>query len=182
MAQISRYAILFIAFFINPGLSMIGMTSPESDVTQDKTYYDTGLKYLENKQYLKARLAFQQQIQTYPDSNLSALSYLAIGDSYYVEGGAQNLQAAEEQYKNFIIFYTARSKVLESQMKLFSSKITLIETSHRDRDYIIGAEQEMKSFLERHANSDYAPIVSLWLKAIQEILIRSEQGDQSISK
>jgi len=51
----------------------------------DRTLFETGEEYLEKSQYIKARLAFQTLINTYPDSDLAADSYLAIGDSFYSE-------------------------------------------------------------------------------------------------
>ena len=82
-----------------------GAKLQKSVVPPDRTLFETGSEYLKKNQYIKARLAFQTLINTYPDSEVSADSYLAIGDSFYDEGGTENLLQAEDQYKNFIIFF-----------------------------------------------------------------------------
>ena len=48
-----------------------GQKSPglqEGAVAPDTTLFDNGMKYLEKNQFIKARLAFQTLINTYPDS------------------------------------------------------------------------------------------------------------------
>ena len=84
----------------------------KSVVPPDKTLFETGSDYLNRSQYIKARLAFQNLIMTYPDSEMAAEAHFAIGDSFYEEGGTENLLQAENQFKDFIVFFPAHPKAL----------------------------------------------------------------------
>src|SRR5207247_11451362 len=87
------------------GCGQKGAKLQKSVVPPDKTLFETGQEYAQKSQFIKARLAFQTLINTYPDSELSAESYLAICDSFYKESGTVNFLRAEDQYKYFIIFF-----------------------------------------------------------------------------
>ena len=67
----------------------------KSVVPPDKTLFETGEDYLKKSQYIKARLTFQTLMNTYQDSDLAPDALMAIGDSYYDEGGTENLMQAE---------------------------------------------------------------------------------------
>ena len=55
--------------------------------------------------YTTGRLALQTLINTYPDSEYLAKAKLAIGDSYYKEGGTAGLKQSIVEYKDFITFF-----------------------------------------------------------------------------
>jgi len=60
------------------------------------------MEYLKTSQYIRARLAFQTLINLYPDSKRAADAYFAMGDSFYDEGGTENLLQAWDCYRNAI--------------------------------------------------------------------------------
>ena len=43
----------------------------KSVIPPDKTLFETGSDYLKNGQYIRARLAFQNLMMTYPDSEMA---------------------------------------------------------------------------------------------------------------
>ena len=79
-----------------------GAKLQNSVVPADKTLFQNGEEFLKKSQFINARLAFQTLIRTYPGSDYEAEAYLATGDSFYQEGGTENLLMAEDQYRNFI--------------------------------------------------------------------------------
>ncbi len=83
MRVIFRYGPIFLLLFSVWGCGQKGAKLQKSVVPPDKTLYETGSEFLKKSQYIKARLAFQTLINTYPDSDMAAESYLAIGDSFY---------------------------------------------------------------------------------------------------
>jgi outer membrane assembly lipoprotein YfiO len=153
-----------------------GAKLQKSVVPPDKTLFETGQEYLKKSQYIKARLAFQTLINTYTDSELSADSYLAIGDSYYNEGGTENLLQAEDQYKNFIIFFPTNPKAVDAQMKIVALNMKMMRSPDRDPSYSVKAEAAAKRLLEQFSDSDYVPIVTGYLKEIQENLAQGNFG------
>jgi outer membrane protein assembly factor BamD len=145
-------------------------------VPPDKTLFETGDEYLQKSQYIKARLAFQTLINTYPDSDLAADSYLAIGDSFYEEGGTENLLQAEDQYKNFIVFFPTSPKAADAQMKIVSLNMRMMRSPDRDSTYSVKAEQAIKQLLETFPDTDYVPIAKEYLKEVQENLAQGDLG------
>ncbi len=153
-----------------------GAKLQKSVVPPDKTLFETGQEYLKKSQYIKARLAFQTLINTYTDSELSADSYLAIGDSFYDEGGTENLLQAEDQYKNFIIFFPTNPKAVDAQLKIVALNMKMMRSPDRDSSYSVKAEREAKKFIDQFPDSDYVPIVKGYLKDIQENLAQGDLG------
>ncbi len=158
------------------GCSQKSASLQKSVVPPDKTLFETGSEYLEKSQFIKARLAFQTLINTYPDSEMAAESYFSIGDSFYNEGGTENLLMAEDQYKNFIVFFPTHPKIADAQMKIIAANMKMIRAPDRDRQYTFRSEQEIKSMIERFPDSDYAPIARQLLIEVQEILAEGDIG------
>jgi len=153
-----------------------GARLQKSVVPPDQTLFNTGSEYLHKSQFIKARLAFQTLISTYPDSDLSADAYFGIADSFYDEGGTENLLQAEDQYKNFIVFFPAHPKSADAQMKIISANWKLMHAPGRDQQYTYKVETNIKQFLQQFPDSDYAPIARQYLKDVQERLAISDYG------
>src|SRR5438552_13018510 len=82
----------------NP-LSNLGSKQP------DKVLFDGAMDAMKHNKFDVARLSLQTLINTYPDSEFVARAKLAVGDSWYAEGGTASLQQAEIEYKDFITFF-----------------------------------------------------------------------------
>ncbi len=153
-----------------------GAKLQKSVVPPDKSLFETGSDYLKKSQYIKARLAFQTLINTYPDSELAADSYLAIADSFYDESGVENLLQAEDQYKNFIIFFPTNPKNVDAQMKIVSLNMKMMRSPDRDKTYSYKAEAAIKKFLADYPDSEYAPVAQQYLREVQENLALGDYG------
>src|ERR1700722_285424 len=78
---------------VNP-LADIGSKQP------DKVLFDKAMDAMRHNRFDVARLQLQTLINTYPDSEFAARAKLAVGDSWYAEGGTAALaQAQDEQEK-----------------------------------------------------------------------------------
>jgi outer membrane assembly lipoprotein YfiO len=166
------------------GIAMLGSWScaqksaklQKSVVPPDKTLFETGSDYLKKSQYIKARLAFQTLINTYPDSDMAAESYFAIADSFYDEGGTENLLQAEDQYKNYIVFFPTSPKAVDAQMKIISINMKQMRSPDRDPQYSYKALQEIKKMLEKWPDSDYAPIAKQYQMEVEENIALGDLG------
>ncbi len=176
MRTFVRVALLITVLSGLLGCGPKGAKLQKSVVPPDKTLFETGQQYLKKSQFIKARLAFQTLINTYTDSDLAADSYLAIGDSFYDEGGTENLLQAEDQYKNFIIFFPTNPKAVDAQLKIIALNMKMMRSPDRDSSYSIKAENAAKRFIDQFPDSDYVPIVKGYLKDIQENLAQSDFG------
>ena len=167
-----RTALVIGAIGFTVACGQKGAKLQKSVVPPDKTLFETGQEYLGKSQYIKARLAFQTLINTYPDSELSADSYMAIGDSFYDEGGTENLLQAEDQYKNFIVFFPTNPKAVDAQFKVFSLNRKMMRAPDRDQTYAVKAEAAAKRLIELFPDSPYAEIAKTELREVQEVLAK----------
>ncbi len=170
MRALGRYSLALIILAGVWGCGEKGARLQKSVVPPDKSLFETGSEYLRKSQYIKARLAFQTLINTYPDSELAADSYLAIADSFYDESGTENLLQAEDQYKNFIIFFPMSPKAADAQMKIISLNMKMMRSPDRDKTYSYKAEGAIRKFLSDFPNSEYVPIARQYLREVQENL------------
>ncbi len=148
----------------------------EAAVAPDTMLFENGMKFLEKSQFIRARLSFQTLINTYPDSEHTPASFLAIADSFYHEAGTTNLLQAEAQYKDFIIFYPTHEIVDDAQMKIAAVNVKLMRGPGRDSTYAIKAERELKNFLQKYPESELAPTAWEFLWEVQENLAQGIQG------
>jgi GWxTD domain-containing protein len=136
--------------------------SSADPANQDRVLYKAGLDLLKKHQYAKARREFQRLINSYPDSKLSASAYLAIGDAFYEEGGAENLLMAEDQYKNFTIFFPTHPMAVEARKKLIAIRNKMKKAggdSHELLDDALPAEFAARKFVEQDSGRDSLPVV-----------------------
>jgi outer membrane protein assembly factor BamD len=171
-----RYALPLALLFMAWGCGQKGAKLQKSVVPPDKTLFETGEDYLKKSQFIKARLAFQTLIGTYPDSDMSADAYFAWGDSFYNEGGTENLLQAEDRYKDFIIFFPTHPRAADAQMKIISINMRQMHEPDRDQQYTVKAAQAILKFLNTFPDSDYGPIVQQYQKEVNENLAQSDYG------
>jgi len=178
---------LFVLVLAGLLLSSCGQKSAglqEAAIAPDTMLFENGMKFLDKNQYIKARLSFQTLMNTYPDSEHTPASFLAIGESYYHEGGTTSLLQAEAQYKDFIIFYPTHEIADDAQMKIAAVNVKLMRGPGRDTTYAIKAERELKKFLQKYPESELAPTAWEFLWEVQENLAQGIQivGDFYFSR
>ncbi len=176
MRTFARYVAFLLILAGMSGCGEKGAKLQKSVVPPDKSLFETGSDYLKKSQYIKARLAFQTLINTYPDSDLAADSYLAIADSFYDEAGLDNLLQAEDQYKNFIIFFPTSPKTVDAQMKIISLNMKMMRSPDRDKTYSYKAEAAIQKFLTDYPDSEYAAVARQYLREVQENLAQGDYG------
>ena len=169
-----RYVFLSVILLYSYGCAQKSAKLQKSVAPPDKTLFETGSDYLKKGQYIKSRLAFQTLINTYPDSDMAAESYFSMADSFYEEGGTENLLQAEDQYKNFIVFFPTHPKAPDAQMKVIALNMKLMRSPDRDQQYSYKALQEIKRFLQQFPDSDYVPIAKQFKTEVEETLAQSD--------
>ena len=63
----------------------------------DKVLFDRSMDAMKHNKFDVARLTLQTLINAYPDSEYVARAKLAVGDSWYAEGGTASLAQAEAE-------------------------------------------------------------------------------------
>ena len=122
----------------------------------DKVLYAKATNDLKHGRYSVGRLALQTLINTYPDSEYLAKAKLAIGDSYYKEGGTAGLKQSIVEYKDFITFFPFLDESANAQMQIAMAHYRQMEKPDRDHAEAVQAEAEFQTFLEKYPNSPLA--------------------------
>jgi outer membrane protein assembly factor BamD len=136
----------------------------------DKVLYAKATNDLKHGHYEVGRLALQTLINTYPDSEYLAKAKLAIGDSYYKEGGTAGLKQAIVEYKDFITFFPFLDESANAQMQIAMAHYRQMEKPDRDHAEAVQAEAEFQTFLEKYPNSPLLPQAEQHLRDVQEVL------------
>ena len=122
---------------VNP-LADVGSKQP------DKVLFDKAMDAMRHNRFDVARLTLQTLINTYPDSEYIARAKLAVGDSWYAEGGTAALAQAEQEYNDFKIFFPNMPEAAEAQLKIANIHYQQMEKPDRDYTHAKRAEEEYR--------------------------------------
>ncbi|HUK87354.1 MAG TPA: outer membrane protein assembly factor BamD [Terriglobales bacterium] len=140
----------------------------------DKVLFDRAMDAMKHNRYDVARMTLQTLINTYPDSEYVARAKLAVGDSWYAEGGAAALAQAEIEYKDFITFFPNMPEAAEAQLKVANIHYQQMEKPDRDFTHAMRAEEEYKQLILQFPDSKLVPEAKQRLREVQEVLAERE--------
>jgi outer membrane protein assembly factor BamD len=140
----------------------------------DKELYDKAMLALKKGRYDVARLDLQAMLNTYPDSEYRMRAKLAVGDSWFKEGGEAALTQAEAEYKDFITFFPDAPEAAEAQMKVGDIYYEQMEKPDRDYTNAQNAEREYRSMINMFPDSTLVPRAKQKLRDVQEVLAERE--------
>src|SRR5246127_1122027 len=148
---------------VNP-LANVGSKQP------DKVLFDKAMDAMRHNRFDVARLTLQTLINTYPDSEFIARAKLAVGDSWYAEGGTAALSQAEIEYKDFETFFPNMPEAAEAQLKIANIHYQEMEKPDRDYTHAKRAEDEYRALILQYPDSKLVPEAKQRLMEVQEVL------------
>jgi outer membrane protein assembly factor BamD len=154
---------------VNP-LAGVGSKQP------DKVLFDKAMDAMRHNRFDVARLTLQTLINTYPDSEYIARAKLAVGDSWYAEGGTAALAQAEQEYSDFAIFFPNMPEAAEAQLKIANIHYQQMEKADRDPTHAKRAEDEYRKVILQYPDSKLVPEAKKRLMEVQEVLADREFG------
>jgi outer membrane protein assembly factor BamD len=136
----------------------------------DKELFDKAMLAMKKGRFDVARLDLQTMLNTYPESEYRMRAKLAVGDSWFKEGGTAALTQAEAEYSDFITFFPDAPEAAEAQMKV--GDIYYQQMEKPDRDYINAqnAEKEYRKMINMFPDSTLVPRAKQKLRDVQEVL------------
>lgn len=140
----------------------------------DKVLFDRAMEAMKSRKYDVARLSLQTLINTYPDSEYIARAKLAIGDSWYAEGGNAAMAQAESEYKDFQTFFPNMAEAAEAQLRIADIHYRQMEKPDRDYTHAKRAEDEYRQLLLQYPDSKLADAARQKLLTVQEVLAERE--------
>jgi outer membrane protein assembly factor BamD len=99
---------------------------------------------------------------------------LAIGDSWYKEGGTAALTQAESEYKDFITFFPNAPEAAEAQMRVGDIYFRQMDKPDRDYSKAQHAEEEYRLMLQQFPESTLVPAAQQRLREVQEVMATRE--------
>ena len=140
----------------------------------DKELFDKAMIAMKKGRFDVSRLDLQTMLNTYPESEYRMRAKLAVGDSWFKEGGSAALLQAEAEYKDFITFFPNAPEAAEAQMKV--GDIYYQQMEKPDRDYINAenAEREYRNMINQYPDSTLVPRAKQKLRDVQEVLAERE--------
>jgi outer membrane protein assembly factor BamD len=153
---------------VNNPLANVGSKQP------DKVLFDRAMDAMKHNRFDVARMTLQTLINTYPDSEYVARAKLAVGDSWYAEGGTAALAQAEIEYKDFETFFPNMPEAAEAQLKIANIHYQQMEKPDRDYTHAMRAEEEYRSLILQYPDSKLVPEAKQRLLEVQEVLAERE--------
>ncbi|MBZ5627667.1 MAG: outer membrane protein assembly factor BamD [Acidobacteriia bacterium] len=153
------------------------VTNPLADVGSkqpDKVLFDRAMDQMKHNHMDQARIILQTLINTYPDSEYIARAKLAVGDSWYAEGGSAALAQAENEYKDFETFFPNMPEAAEAQLKIANIHYRQMEKPDRDFTHAMRAEEEYRNLVQQYPDSKLVPEAKGRLLEVQEVLAERE--------
>ncbi|HEV2273181.1 MAG TPA: outer membrane protein assembly factor BamD [Acidobacteriaceae bacterium] len=150
----------------NPSDPLAGNTSKQPD----KELFDKAMLAMKKGRYDVARLDLQTLLNTYPESEYQMRAKLAVGDSWFREGGTAALTQAEGEYKDFITFFPNQPEAAEAQMRVADIYYMQMEKPDRDHTNADRAEQEYRTMIQQFPDSPLVPRAKQKLREVQEVL------------
>ena len=136
----------------------------------DKTLFDRSMESMKKGQYQEARSLLETLINSYPDSEYIARAKLAVGDTWYNEGGKTAWQQAEVEYKDFQTFFPNMPEAAEAQLKVANMHYQQMEKADRDYSEAQRAADEYKALVQHYPDSSLVPQAKQKLREVQEDL------------
>src|SRR5712672_2488456 len=152
---------------VNP-LANVGSKQP------DQVLFDKAMDAMKHNRFDVARMTLQTLINTYPDSEFIARAKLAVGDSWYAEGGTASLAQAEQEYHDFETFFPNMPEAAEAQLKIANIQYQQMEKPDRDYTHAKRAEDEYRQLIQQFPDSKLVPEAKARLRQVQEVLAERE--------
>jgi len=140
----------------------------------DKELFDKAVQAMKKGRFDVCRLELQTLLNTYPDSEYRMRAKLAVGDSWFKEGGTAALTQAEAEYKDFITFFPTAPEAAEAQMKVADIYYQQMEKPDRDFANAQNAEREYRNMLNSFPDSPLVPRAKQKLRDVQEVMAERE--------
>ncbi len=140
----------------------------------DKVLFDRAMDAMKHNKFEVARMTLQTLINTYPDSEFVARAKLAVGDSWYAEGGSAAMAQAENEYNDFRTFFPNMPEAAEAQMKIGKIHYDQMEKADRDFTHAKRAEEAYRNMIQEFPDSKLVPEAKARLREVQEVLAQRE--------
>lgn len=140
----------------------------------DQVIWDAAQKAAEKRQWENARQHYKRIIEGFPQSQFGPAARLALGDSYFQEGGTGNYILAVSAYREFLTFFPSHPRSDYAQFQVAESFFKQKNGPDRDQTATEDALEEYKKILELYPNSTKVEETRTRIKEARQSLARAE--------
>jgi outer membrane protein assembly factor BamD len=162
-------------------LALLGPACASSQVdiatlgsNSDQVIWDAAQKAAEKKQWENARQHYKRIVEGFPQSQFGPAARLALGDSYFEEGGTGNYILAVSAYREFLTFFPSHPRSDYAQFQVAESFYKQRNGPDRDQTATEDALEEYKKLLEQYPESSKAEEARARIKETRQSLARAE--------
>ncbi len=163
-------SILWLLAAISLGLSLGCARAPEERVSAGELFV-LGREDLRERNFTKAREAFQKLLQEYPDSKLRAEALLNLADAYYKEEGYEE---SKFHYKKFVDLYPIHTKTPHALYYLGLSDYRRILSYDQDPQFARDALESFQKLKRSFPNHELVREAEERIRKLRRHLARHE--------
>lgn len=140
----------------------------------DEIVWEAGQKAFAKQNWEAARQHFKRIVDGFPQSKYGADARLALGDSYFKEGGTGNYILAISAYRDFLTLYPSHPKSDYAQYQVGECFFLQRNGSDRDQTNTQKALAEFQRLLESYPASSYTEPGRTRIHDCRQSLARAE--------
>jgi len=142
--------------------------------SSDQILWEAGEKASQKKNWESARQIYKRIIDGFPQSEYGPAARLALGDSYFGEGGTANYILAIGAYRDFLTLYPSHPKSDYGQFRVAESHFRQKNGPDRDQSETAKALDEYQRLLELYPQSTHVEEARTRIVDCRQSLARSE--------
>lgn len=169
-----RARILVVLALLGPACASNQPDIATLSSNSDQVIWDAGQKAFEKRQWENARQHFKRIVEGFPQSQFGPPARLALGDSYFQEGGTGNYILAVSAYREFLTFFPSHPRSDYAQFQVAESFYKQRNGPDRDQTATEDALDEYKKVLELYPGSTKAEEARGRIREMRQSLARAE--------
>jgi outer membrane protein assembly factor BamD len=140
----------------------------------DRLVWDAGQQALKKKDWLTAREQFRRIVDGFPNSEYAAQARIALGDTYYREGGTANLILAISEYRQFLTLFPSHAQSDYAQFQVAEAFFKQRNGPDRDQTPTKDALIEYERLVDGHPGSSHVEKAKARINECRFSLARAE--------
>jgi len=142
--------------------------------SSDAVVWEAGQKLLEKKRFEEARQHFKRIVEGFPQSEHAPAARIALGDSYFREGGEANYILAVSEYRGFLTLYPSHPRSEYAEFQVAQSFDRQRHGPDRDATQTLKALEEYQRLLELYPATKYVEEARARIVDCRQNLARTE--------
>jgi outer membrane protein assembly factor BamD len=142
------------------GLTLACAHGTEPDIStlassSDQIIWEAAQKAMEKRSWETARQYLKRIIDGFPQSEYGPSARIALGDSYFEEGGTANYILAIEEYRQFLTYHPSHARSDYAQFRVAEAYFKQMNPADRDQTATREALDDYVRLLETYPSSSY---------------------------